>query len=202
MVQTHHHHPQQAITSQQQIVSTVGQQHPVGIDSRLQQQQSHQHQQALMMGQSGMMQQGHSSQHQQQQQMQQQMYQQPLVGLTTASIPIGSSGAGLNQQGPYAKRAKLYPEERVLLYTRQADEKDFYPLHITPPTLPGLIYAIEQKYKVDSNKVLNIYKKTKKGGDVKVHLDDDMIRLYCNEDLVQLDVEEHDNGIDITLVEL
>ena len=99
------------------------------------------------------------------------------------------------------KRPKLYPDERVLIYAKQADEKDFYPLHLAPPSLSGLVYAIEQKYKIDSTKVANIYKKSKKG--IRVQMDDEMIRHYCNEDMVQLEViQTTDNRLEITLVEL
>lgn len=125
-----------------------------------------------------------------------QQYQSPIIGLTTTnSIPIG--------QTAFNKRVKLYPDpsERVLIYAKQKDENDFYPLHLSPPSLNGLIYAIEQKYKIDSAKVANIYKKSKKG--IRVLMDDDMIRHYCNEETVQLEVHQApDSLIEITLVEL
>lgn len=186
-VQSHHHHHQQ-----QQMVpgGVANQQHP-GMDTRGQQQ----HQQTVMMGQAGMMQQQQQQAASQQQQMSQMHQYQPgsIVGITAASIPMA--------QSPYVKRAKLYPDERVLIYAKQADEKDFYPLHLTPPSLSGLIYAIEQKYKIDSSKVANIYKKSKKG--IRVQMDDEMIRHYCNEDMVQLEViQTSDNRLEITLVEL
>ncbi len=72
-----------------------------------------------------------------------------------------------------------------------------------PPSVPGLINAIESKYKISAGNIRYLYRKTKLG--VIAKIDDDMLRYYCNEDvfLMQVMVTEASGGdmYDITLSE-
>ena len=55
-----------------------------------------------------------------------------------------------------------------------------------PPSVPGLIRAIESKYKINARNIRYLYKKNKEGALVK--LDDDMIKYYFNEDAFLMQV--------------
>ncbi|XP_054706160.1 protein grainyhead-like isoform X2 [Uloborus diversus] len=102
---------------------------------------------------------------------------------------------------PPMKKFKLAPADRVLLYVKRADEEIFHPLHLMPPSLAGLAKALENKYNIGSDLIRNFYKRCKKG--ITVVMDDDIVRLYCNEDTFILDmIKTEDNKYDITLVEL
>ena len=79
----------------------------------------------------------------------------------------------------YCKYLHLY------IYTLQ----DVYtPLHLVPPTVHGLINAIENKYKISATNIRFLYRKNKDGIVAKV--DDDMLRHYCNEDVFLMQVLE------------
>lgn len=45
---------------------------------------------------------------------------------------------------PIVKRQRMTPplNERVMLYVRQSNEDVFTPLHVVPPTQPGLLNAV------------------------------------------------------------
>ncbi|GFR14005.1 protein grainyhead, partial [Trichonephila clavata] len=102
---------------------------------------------------------------------------------------------------PPIKKFKLAPADRVLLYVRRSDEDIFHPLHLVPPSLEGLAKALESKYNICASMMRNFYKKCKKG--ITVMMDDDIVRLYSNEDTFVLDViKTEDNKFDITLEEL
>ncbi|GFY39473.1 protein grainyhead [Trichonephila inaurata madagascariensis] len=111
---------------------------------------------------------------------------------------------------PPMKKFKLAPADReltvsywdsVLLYVRRSDEDIFHPLHLVPPSLEGLAKALESKYNICASMMRNFYKKCKKG--ITVMMDDDIVRLYSNEDTFVLDViKTEDNKFDITLEEL
>ncbi|XP_076638400.1 grainy head isoform X3 [Colletes latitarsis] len=98
------------------------------------------------------------------------------------------SGVGnrlhLQQQPPHLRPADT--EERVMLYVRQESEDVYTPLHVTPPTVQGLLNAIESKYKIASSSINNLYRKNTKG--ITAKIDDDMIRYYVDEDLFLLEV--------------
>ncbi|XP_033199558.2 grainy head isoform X2 [Bombus vancouverensis nearcticus] len=98
------------------------------------------------------------------------------------------SGVGnrlhLQQQPPHLRPADS--EERVMLYVRQESEDVYTPLHVTPPTVQGLLNAIESKYKIASSSINNLYRKNTKG--ITAKIDDDMIRYYVDEDLFLLEV--------------
>ena len=67
--------------------------------------------------------------------------------------------------------------------------QDVYtPLHLVPPTVQGLIGAIENKYKINATNIRFLYRKNKDGIVAKV--DDDMLRHYCNEDVFLMQVLE------------
>lgn len=119
-------------------------------------------------------------------------------------LPSSLSGGPLPE-----KRPKLLPSphERIMIYVRQETEEAYTPLHLVPPSVPGLIRAIESKYKINARNIRYLYRKNKQGALVK--LDDDMIKYYCNEDvfLMQVMVTEGLGGeesmvYDITLSEI
>ncbi|XP_075215514.1 grainy head isoform X2 [Lycorma delicatula] len=117
-------------------------------------------------------------------------------GLTTDGTVFSS---------PPLKRPKMVPplNERVMLYVRQDAEEVYTPLHVVPPTTTGLLNAIENKYKISTSSISNLYRKNKKG--IIAKIDDDMLKYYCNEDMFLLEVRHSDESedlLDITLVEL
>jgi len=87
---------------------------------------------------------------------------------------------------PPAKRQKIYPSDRVMIYVRKPDEAIFTPLHLIPASVEGLFKAVADKYNVDVSRLTAAYKQCKKGITVKV--DDDMLRHYCNEDTFLLHI--------------
>ncbi|XP_039276338.1 protein grainyhead isoform X4 [Nilaparvata lugens] len=106
---------------------------------------------------------------------------------------------------PPLKRPKMVPplNERVMLYVRQDSEEVYTPLHVVPPTTSGLLNAIENKYKISTSSISNLYRKNRKG--IIAKIDDEMIKYYCNEDMFLLEVQHSDESeelIDIILVEL
>ncbi|XP_017838202.1 protein grainyhead isoform X1 [Drosophila busckii] len=109
----------------------------------------------------------------------------------------------LSDFGPPMKRGRMTPPttERVMLYVRQENEEVYTPLHVVPPTTIGLLNAIENKYKISTTSINNIYRTNKKG--ITAKIDDDMISFYCNEDIFLLEVQQiEDDLYDVTLTEL
>lgn len=49
-----------------------------------------------------------------------------------------------------------------------------------PPNVPGLIRAIESKYKINAANIRCLYRKTK--GGILAKIDDEMLKYYSNED--------------------
>ncbi|XP_066591732.1 protein grainyhead isoform X2 [Prorops nasuta] len=150
-----------------------------------------------------------------------------LQGVQQTALTAGTvvSGVGnrlhLQQQPPHLRPADT--EERVMLYVRQESEDVYTPLHVTPPTVQGLLNAIESKYKIASSSINNLYRKNTKG--ITAKIDDGMVRYYVDEDLFLLEVshsrvnpetDRHPNpgspsdpgdpettvGYDVTLIEL
>ncbi|XP_022694090.1 protein grainyhead-like isoform X3 [Varroa jacobsoni] len=103
---------------------------------------------------------------------------------------------------PPLKKLKVFPSDRVMIYVRQDKEEIFQPLHIIPPSLTGLVKAIEIKYKVPVNKIKSLYKQCKKG--VTIEMDDSVVKHYCNEDTFQMSVLKNpdDDSLLVTLCEL
>ena len=52
-------------------------------------------------------------------------------------------------------RKKVVPplESRMVVYVRQENEEIYTPLHLVPPTVPGLARAIESKYNVSATAI-------------------------------------------------
>uniref|UniRef100_A0A1I7U904 CP2 domain-containing protein n=1 Tax=Caenorhabditis tropicalis TaxID=1561998 RepID=A0A1I7U904_9PELO len=100
---------------------------------------------------------------------------------------------------PIAKRPRT--SERIMLYVRKRDEQIYQPLHVVPSSLAGLAIAIANKFGADPEKMSGVYKRCAKGITVKV--DDEMLRLYCNEDTFIIDVEHAaDGSTAATLIEV
>ena len=57
-----------------------------------------------------------------------------------------------------------------------------------PPSVPGLIAALESKYKISASNIRYLYRKTRLGVNAKI--DDDMLRFYTNEDVFLMQVSE------------
>lgn len=112
--------------------------------------------------------------------------QKPNVDSLSNSVEM----ALLSQPTP--KRAKLYPQNRELIYAKQENEDFFHPLHLVPPTLVGLAMAIQNKYKLEAKNIRHIYKRCLKG--ITVQMDDDMVKHYMNEDTVLLEVHQVDEN--------
>jgi len=128
----------------------------------------------------------------------------------TGGVSILKSNTAITAQ-PEAKRRKVLPppESRMVVYVRQENEEIFTPLHLVPPTVPGLARAIETKYNVSATAIRYLYRRNKKG--ITAKLDDDLLKFYCNEDTflmqvtaIELEgVEGHESIMyDITLCEL
>ncbi|KAM7343067.1 grainy head isoform 8-T10 [Cochliomyia hominivorax] len=116
---------------------------------------------------------------------------------------ILDQGLTMGEFGPPLKRGRMTPptSERVMLYVRQENEDVYTPLHVVPPTTIGLLNAIENKYKISTTSINNIYRTNKKG--ITAKIDDDMISYYCNEDIFLLEVQQLEEELyDITLTEL
>ncbi|KAI5640558.1 CP2 transcription factor domain-containing protein [Phthorimaea operculella] len=122
--------------------------------------------------------------------------------------PYSDRKDALELDGVLGKRARTSPpplSERVMLYVRQDTDDVYTPLHVTPPTTQGLLHAIENKYKISSSAINNLYRKNKKG--ITAKIDDEMLAYYCNEDLFLLEVRpagasDDEPLYDITFVEL
>jgi hypothetical protein len=56
---------------------------------------------------------------------------------------------------PPAKRAKIYPVDRILIYVRQPQEEIFTPLHISPPSVEGLLLAVRKHLNAINDSTLN-----------------------------------------------
>ncbi|XP_062543424.1 protein grainyhead isoform X2 [Armigeres subalbatus] len=118
-------------------------------------------------------------------------------------IMDGSLVSNMSEFSPQLKRQRMTPplSERVMLYVRQDNEDVYTPLHVVPPSTVGLLNAIENKFKISTSRINNIYRKNKKG--ITARIDDDMIRHYCNEDIFILEVRQYEEDLyDITLTEL
>jgi len=128
---------------------------------------------------------------------------------------LKQNGGGMNgltdPLSQEVKRRKTLPptDTRMVVYVRQENEEIYTPLHLVPPTVPGLARAIESKYNVSANAIRYLYRRNKKG--ITAKLDDDLLKFYCNEDtfLMQVTAIELEGGeghesimYDITLCEI
>lgn len=100
-------------------------------------------------------------------------------GIPSGAVVTGAVGNRLHLSQQHLRASDA--EERVMLYVRQEADDVYTPLHVTPPTVQGLLNAIESKYKIASSSINNLYRKNTKG--ITAKIDDDMIRYYVDEDL-------------------
>lgn len=63
-------------------------------------------------------------------------------GLTSTVVSSVGNRLHLQQQPPHLRPADA--EERVMLYVRQESEDVYTPLHVTPPTVQGLLNAVRK----------------------------------------------------------
>ncbi|KAG8013350.1 Grainyhead-like protein 1-like protein, partial [Nibea albiflora] len=101
---------------------------------------------------------------------------------------------------PPNKMARAEEPKKVLLYVRKETEEVFDALMLKNPTLKGLVEAISEKYELPLDKVGKVYKKCKKG--ILVHMDDNIIKHYSNEDTFQITMEELGGMYKLTLTEI
>uniref|UniRef100_A0A3Q2Y6T5 Grainyhead-like transcription factor 1 n=1 Tax=Hippocampus comes TaxID=109280 RepID=A0A3Q2Y6T5_HIPCM len=101
---------------------------------------------------------------------------------------------------PPNKMARAEEPKKVLLYVRKETEEVFDAVMLKNPTLKGLVDAISEKYDLPLDKVGKVYKKCKKG--ILVHMDDNIIKHYSNEDTFQISMEEMGGMYKLTLTEI
>ncbi|XP_061599590.1 grainyhead-like protein 1 homolog isoform X2 [Cololabis saira] len=101
---------------------------------------------------------------------------------------------------PASKMPRADEPKKVLLYVRKETEEVFDALMLKNPTLKGLVEAISEKYELPLDKVGKVYKKCKKG--ILVHMDDNIIKHYSNEDTFQITMEEQGGMYKLTLTEI
>uniref|UniRef100_A0A3B4ALS1 Grh/CP2 DB domain-containing protein n=1 Tax=Periophthalmus magnuspinnatus TaxID=409849 RepID=A0A3B4ALS1_9GOBI len=101
---------------------------------------------------------------------------------------------------PPNKMVRLDEPKKVLLYVRKEAEEVFDAVMLKNPTLKGLMEAISEKYDLPLDKLGKVYKKCKKG--ILVHMDDNIIRHYSNEDTFQMSIEESGGLYKLTLTEI
>ncbi|XP_068093839.1 grainyhead-like protein 2 homolog [Hyperolius riggenbachi] len=103
--------------------------------------------------------------------------------------------------GPPAPKHMKEASKKVLLYVRKETDEVFDALMLKYPTVKGLLDAISDKYGIPVEKIVKIYKKSKKG--ILVNMDDNIIEHYSNEDTFILNVESMvEQGFKITLTEI
>uniref|UniRef100_A0A3P9Q1D9 Grainyhead-like transcription factor 1 n=1 Tax=Poecilia reticulata TaxID=8081 RepID=A0A3P9Q1D9_POERE len=101
---------------------------------------------------------------------------------------------------PPNKMARADEPKKVLLYVRKESDEVFDALMLKNPTLQGLVEAISEKYDLALDKIGKVYKKCKKG--ILVHMDDNIIKHYSNEDTFQITMEEQGGVYKLTLTEI
>jgi len=106
-------------------------------------------------------------------------------GGTTTGHSLLKNNAVMSEQN---RRRKPFPppETRMVVYVRQENEEIYTPLHLVPPTVPGLARAIETKYNVSATAIRYLYRRNSKG--IIAKLDDDLLKFYCNEDTFLMQV--------------
>jgi len=85
------------------------------------------------------------------------------------------------------------PKKRILIYVRKENDRIFDGIFLHEPTLKGLKDALEEKYHLQSDRILSVLRKSKKG--ILVKVDDNIIRHYSDEDAFIMEVvTEHSEG--------
>ncbi|XP_068431768.1 grainyhead-like transcription factor 2b [Clinocottus analis] len=98
------------------------------------------------------------------------------------------------------KQIKEETHKKVLLYVRKETDEVFDALMLKSPTLRGLMDAISEKYGVATERIANVYKKSKKG--ILVNMDDNIIEHYSNEDTFVLNIESYADAYKVILTEI
>ena len=141
----------------------------------------------------------------------QSLFSGPVLGSNAVLKPHSPLEPGSGPSLGDIKRRKTIPpsDSRMVVYVRQENEEIYTPLHLVPPTVPGLARAIESKYNVSASAIRYLYRRNKKG--ITAKLDDDLLKFYCNEDTflmqvtaIELEGVEGNESImyDITLCEI
>ena len=141
----------------------------------------------------------------------QNLFNGPVLGSNAVLKPHSPLEPGSGPCLGDIKRRKTVPpsDARMVVYVRQENEEIYTPLHLVPPTVPGLARAIESKYNVSASAIRYLYRRNKKG--ITAKLDDDLLKFYCNEDTflmqvtaIELEGVEGNESImyDITLCEI
>jgi len=141
----------------------------------------------------------------------QSVFPSPTGAASLLGERVASNTAGGIKQVTDLARRKAYPpsDTRMVVYVRQENEEIYTPLHLVPPTVPGLARAIESKYNVSATAIRYLYRRNAKG--IIAKLDDDLLKFYCNEDTflmqvtaIELEGIEGQDSImyDITLCEV
>ncbi|XP_007561190.1 grainyhead-like protein 1 homolog isoform X2 [Poecilia formosa] len=120
----------------------------------------------------------------------------------------GEDGSGMRRLpfsddefgSPPNKMARADEPKKVLLYVRKESDEVFDALMLKNPTLQGLVEAISEKYDLALDKIGKVYKRCKKG--ILVHMDDNIIKHYSNEDTFQITMEEQGGVYKLTLTEI
>jgi hypothetical protein len=131
-------------------------------------------------------------------------------GIVTSAPHIADPIHGLNPHLPQPpmKRVKVWPSktDQIMIYVRQDTETTYTALHLKPPTVQGLLTAIESKYKINARNIRFLYRCN--SDNITAKIDDEMLRSYCNEDAYLMQVmvtgdgdREENNCYDITLTQ-
>ncbi|XP_017332286.1 grainyhead-like protein 3 homolog [Ictalurus punctatus] len=100
-----------------------------------------------------------------------------------------------------SKQPRKDEQQRVLLYVRQESEEVFDALMLNSPTLTGLRQAISEKYGLQEDTIVKIFKKCKRG--IFVNMDDNIIEHYSNHSAFLIEITEiMHNQYQVTLLEL
>ena len=103
-------------------------------------------------------------------------------------MPGNLSSPVIQPHGLPEKRARLMPptSERIMIYVKQESEEAFTALHLKPPTIQGLISALESKYKINGRSIRHLHRVNR--FQHKVKIDDEMITHYTNESAFYMQV--------------
>ncbi|KAI8483544.1 Grainyhead-like protein 2, partial [Branchiostoma belcheri] len=96
--------------------------------------------------------------------------------------------------GKLPQPAAKIANKSVLLYVRKEEDDVYDALMLREPSVQGCsLPAVEEKYKVPTDKVSKVFKKSKKG--ILVNIDDNIIEHYCNEDTFIIELQEETDGM-------
>ena len=88
----------------------------------------------------------------------------------------------LSLHGLPEKRARILPptSERIMIYVKQDSELAFTALHLKPPTIQGLILALESKYKINGRSIRHLHRVNRLGHKVKIGILLNFTHFYSN----------------------